>query len=297
MSKSNDTANKMHETDVEFISVLSNEDTLYTKNIKHATVPLITEELILYRSKCDIDDIPDVARGMTWTDPFYDVNDPNNSTTTKNNNDIIAAFDIDRTLYDRSTFAIMKWFFLIPMFCVVPISAIIFIFGGMLNVLYSFSLYLIYGVFLLTIYCTVDCQRHEKKARLKRTHIAISTRGIYIDEVDTPGSNNLMSRTRIKYDEITKCQVISEFNLIFRTMYYKVTVNTKFDFPIKNDKGDHIGFYPKHIIEGIPNQQKFVDIVEAMMERHAHCVTPLPAVVVNTAVEESNKTDMTSGLV
>ena len=297
MTKSSDIANNMYETDVEFLPVQSTDDT-HSNNIGCTTeVPVVADELILYRSKCHIDDIPELVRGMTWTDPFYDTNNPSNSNNT-HNNDIIAAFDIDRTLHDRSIFEICKWFFLIPMFCAVPISIIIYIFGGMLNVFLLFYFYLLYcGILLVPICLVLECHRYEKQARLKRTHIAIGTCGIYIDEVDTPGSNNLMIRTRIKYGEITKYQVISEFNLICRTIHYKVTVNTKFDFPIKNGKGDHIGFYPKHIIEGIPNQQKFVNIVEAMTERHAHCVTPLPVTVVNTAVEESNKLDMTSGLV
>ncbi len=40
----------------------------------------------VYRSICDPDEIPDVARDVTWNDPFY-----------KNDSNIIAAFDIDQS--------------------------------------------------------------------------------------------------------------------------------------------------------------------------------------------------------
>ena len=64
------------------------------------------DEIVSFQSKCHIDDIPVEARGWTWNDPFYDMNDPIN-------HDIIAVFDIDRTGYDKSTVDLFKWSFLI----------------------------------------------------------------------------------------------------------------------------------------------------------------------------------------
>ena len=76
-----------------------------------STVPVVAEELMLYRSKCHIDDIPEVARGTTWNDPFYEsIGSSSTGTTTE----IIAAFDINRTLYDRPTYEKLRWFILIP---------------------------------------------------------------------------------------------------------------------------------------------------------------------------------------
>ena len=68
------------------------------------------DEIVSFQSKCHIDDIPEEARGWTWSDPFYDTNDPRN-------HDIIAAFDIDRTIYDRWTICLCKWSILFFLVC------------------------------------------------------------------------------------------------------------------------------------------------------------------------------------
>ena len=244
-----------------------------------STVPVVAEELMLYRSKCHIDDIPEVARGMTWNDPFYESIDSSSTGTTT---EIIAAFDINRTLYDRPTYEIFRWFILIPMFAFAGLLPFLLIWGLVGEAFYSC---LIYGVCLLYAYILVDCHRQVSMVRINRTHIAVSTRGIYIDEVDAPGSHNLMSRTRILYDEIKKCQVISTYDCFNKTMNYKVTINTVDDHEVKDEKGVGTGrFIPKYTIEGLQKQQKFVDVVIAMKERHAHCV-PSPALNGEVVVE------------
>ena len=243
-----------------------------TNHMNGKAVPVEAEELRVYRSKCHVDDIPEIARGMTWYDPFYDAYHHNNCTSGTNVADIIVAFDLDRTLYDRTTYEHLKWFILTPVVCVVPTTLLIYFIGGMLNALCSFMIYAAYYFFLSIIYVGSEYVRREKKARLERTHIAISTRGIYIDEVDAPGSFNLMSRTRITYDEITMCRVMSEYSQFYRTMSYKITINTKYD----------VGGFPRYIVEVIPNQQEFVNIVDAMMERHTSRV-----VNASTTVKES----------
>ena len=45
---------------------------------------------------------------MSWSDSFYDTND------SRFNQDIIAAFDIDRTLHDRSLVKILIWYIWLP---------------------------------------------------------------------------------------------------------------------------------------------------------------------------------------
>lgn len=273
-----------YEADVEFVPpraigagtyiAVGTTDNTHTNTIDCNNAPVVAEELIVYRSKCHIDDIPDVARGLTWNDPFYDAVDHTGNTPTE----IIAAFDIDRTLYDRSTYDLFKWFILIPMYSLslLPLCLVWGIAGVFLY------WYFIYGVFLSLNYVVVDCKRHESRLRINCTHIAVSTRGIYIDEVDAPGSYNLMSRTRISYDEIKKCQVKSEYNCFNRTMNYKVTINTNDDREVKGEK--EVVFIPRYTIEGLQKQQKFVDIVNAMMERNARCVAS-PAL--NSEVVES----------
>ena len=125
----NNSTNNNYEPDVEFaptscttrsgtyVAIGTADDTHDTSSIHYSTShPVVAEELTVYRSKCHIDDIPEIARGLTWNDPFYDSIDQICTST-----DIIAAFDIDRTLFDRSTYDIFKWFILIPTFLFVYI--------------------------------------------------------------------------------------------------------------------------------------------------------------------------------
>ena len=278
MKANNNLNNHIHEPDVElsppqsngtYIAVGTTDDT-YTNAINCSTPPVVAEELMLYRSKCHIDDIPVVARGMTWNDPFYDVNDHTGSTPTE----IIAAFDIDRTLYDRPTFEIFSWFILILMLSFMWLPMLLL--PGTLGLFFITSL--IVGIVFACIYAAVDCQRCEKRSRMKCMHIAITTHGIYIDAVDVPGSYDLQHRNTIKYDEIVKCQVNSYFNYYDRSMTYQIVINTKDDFIIRNELGVvFFGPYPKYTIEGLRKQQKFVDIVNAMMKCNT-CDTKASAV-------------------
>ena len=129
---------------------------------------------------------------------------------------------------------------------------------------------LIYGICVLMFYGVEHYRRSEKQLRIQCMHIAIGTRGIYLDEVDTRGSKNLMNRTRIRYDEIKNCQVLSEYNPFHKKMNHKITINTTEDRAIISGAlGTIVGYVLKYTIEGIKNQQKFVDIVNAMLDRHS----------------------------
>ena len=111
----------------------------------------------------------------------------------------------------------------------------------------------------------------ELKRRISCLHIAVGTRGIYIDLVDSPGSLNLIDRTIITYDKIRKCEVVYVYNRSHGTMKQRIYIHTKDDF-------DCNGWCPYNKVvlmsgprcdmKGIKNPQKFVDIVNAMMERH-----------------------------
>jgi hypothetical protein len=52
-----------------------------------------TSEIVNTIMQQDSNDLPDIVRNMSWHDPFYE--------SSNNGNDIIMAFDIDRTKYDR----------------------------------------------------------------------------------------------------------------------------------------------------------------------------------------------------
>lgn len=208
----------------------------------------VDEELMLYRSKCPIDDMPDVARGMAWHDPFYEDGTDHCIAT-----EIIAVFDIDRTLYDRSTNDIFKFFYFVPVYCICLLP-VLFLSGTSGT---FFIAYCAVGIYYLIGYLVVDCYCRMMKLRIKCMHIAISTNGIYIDEVDAPESCNLACRNRIPYYEIKECRIVSSYNPVCQKMYYKLRVmTTRSDVEVA--------------IEGISNQRKFVEIVNVMMERERH---------------------------
>ena len=240
-----------------YVTVASDDTTTRNDNNNDTLSLVFAEECISYSSKCRMDDLPEEARGWTWSDPYYDMNDPSH-------HDIIAAFDIDRTLYDQSTFDMFKWYFLIllplvileiPLICYAARDP----FGAMSNIAPIIGFFgIVYCVFLFPFYIQMHFQRSEKKLRIQCMHIAIGTRGIYIDEVDSLGSKNFMNRTRITYDEIKKCQVRSEYNYFYRKMMYRTLVISTTD-----------RYFPIYTFEGIKNQQKFVDIVNAMLDRHS----------------------------
>ena len=156
---------------------------------------------------------------------------------------------------------------------------------------------LIYGICVLMFYGVEHYRRSEKQLRIQCMHIAIGTRGIYLDEVDTRGSKNLMNRTRIRYDEIKNCQVLSEYNPFHKKMNHKITINTTEDRAIISGAlGTIVGYVPKYTIEGIKKQQKFVDIVNAMLDRHSgtHPLSAAAAAATATDVESETVYDGTS---
>jgi hypothetical protein len=68
-----------------------------TSNDNHhnytGTYTAVRQPPTLYRTKCDLNTIPLVARNMTWTDSFYE-------NINYDTDEITAVFDIDRTVYE-----------------------------------------------------------------------------------------------------------------------------------------------------------------------------------------------------
>jgi hypothetical protein len=83
-----------------------------------------TMERSLFRSKCHPDDIPDVARDVTWYDSFYE-----------NDADVIAAFDMNHKMLDRNAMFCYCRMFGISIFCIVP-----FLFGILVHCLFGYFL-------------------------------------------------------------------------------------------------------------------------------------------------------------
>ena len=184
--------------------------------------------------------IPEIARNLTWRDSFYE--------GSVDRDDIIVAFDIDRTIYDVN--------FCHPglLFC----YAVTFIF-----VVFPMLLALIAGEanpFLFICEFVVACflfgleqDRRGNEIRLKQTHIAITPFGVYIDQVE---GLNLRMRKIVSYGKLKDCVTTQEYNSCLRTMRYNSHL-------ITNEKSKAV-----RTIEGVVKTQLFVDVVKAMMKHH-----------------------------
>jgi hypothetical protein len=240
---------------------------------------------LLYRSKCHPDDIPVVARNLTWEDPLYEESD--------STNEIIAAFDIDRTLYDRSTLKLFQWFILMPIASFVPLFiAWQIVFEEAVTFFIILAIYI--SIVTLSLFWWT-----ASKYRIERMHLAVGARGIHIDEVDVPDSNNLMCHTLIKFEDIEKCSVESEFNYFIGKIYYRVKVCRKNDdFTIVQGEKVFHSFTLPITTEGIRKQQKFVDVVNAMIERcnPDAAATTFPSIA-STLLESDDTFPVTNGFV
>jgi hypothetical protein len=179
----------------------------------------------LYRTKCDLNTIPLVARNMTWADSFYE-------NFNYDTDEIIAVFDIDWTVYDYKGGTQLLYVSLF-IFCT--------LFFGLL--------FLIVAIIIVLI---IENKRRSNMFRLQRTHIAITHNGIHLDEVDVPGSTNLMCHAFIKFSNVKQCNGITEYGWTEQSTSHKILLLTK-ELSTARD------------IVGIKQQQKFVDIVNAMM--------------------------------
>jgi hypothetical protein len=139
---------------------------------------------------------------------------------------------------------------------------------------WSWIFYLVYGNCAFLYYSTIfqmdSTEKMFKKLILNCAHTAISTRGIYIDEVDCANSHKLMRRTKIAFNEINTCQLKNNVDTDDRDI---IVVRLKDECRLTNEKGESYGTAPKHIIVGIKNPQAFVDVVNAIVERRDYVAT------------------------
>ena len=196
-------------------------------------------QTVKYHSTCPPRFIPEVARNMSWNDPFY-VND----------NEVIAVFDLHPNM---SCGRLLSW----PGFCcivfggllVLQLNSIIDISDDLSNTL-IWSWLIPVCVFIPMGRCLLRMERHRIRRGYK--HLAIARRGIYVDECAGESPNNLilMRRTIIKYDGIKECYATS---FLATYSYYDVAFKYK------------KGWFSHRRIHGHFETQKFVDIVNAMI--------------------------------
>ncbi len=225
------------------------------QNINGTGDTLTSTDGLLHSTTHESNDLPEIARNLSWHDTFYE--------SSKDKNDIIMAFDFDRYKYDQCLFPLPRFLAIVGVILLVtflsmsgngdddflPLAVIIFI--------------CIPAVFIWVLIC--DSEQRLNQFRVKRAHISLTRNGIYIDKVDSPGGHNLMMREVILYKRIQSCKVKRE-ETCHDEMY---SVEVKFP---KNEPTEHIA---QHVIRDIRQPQLFVDIVNAMVEKHTDLATDL----------------------
>jgi hypothetical protein len=220
----------------EITAVLNNateNPTLLT--IDDACDVLTTKDTSLQMLKDDPNELPYIARNLTWHDPFYE--------NSHDVDDIIMAFDIDRTKYDTFWLPFVLAIFVPINFTFYWIDEDDFV-GVVLFLIFLFSIPTCFA-------CISDCDQRSKQFKIKRLHVALTRTDIYVDLVDR---NNLMIRKSIPYHEVSKCVVEGEPSCWGDTM----------NFHIKLQK---TSLEPPFMIDGIATPQRFVDIVSAMIKK------------------------------
>jgi hypothetical protein len=219
-----------------------------------STYTVVRPPPTLYRTKCDLNTIPLVARNMTWSDSFYE-------NINYDTDEIVVVFDIDRTVFDYKVVTVVLYYWLIVL-C---------------NIYFGF-LFLLVSLFLLVgIISIIEIDRRSNMLRLQRTHIAITHNGMYIDEVDTPGSTNLTRRTFITFSDIQQCLSITEYSWTEGSITHKIVLLMQEPRTVR-------------YIVGLKQQQKFIDIVNAMMVNSSPSTETVTTVPVTVAVmgEQAN---------
>ena len=149
---------------------------------------------VLHTTNHDSNELPEIARNLSWDDPFYE--------SSNDRNDIIMAFDFDRQKYDQFLLPRVLGVVGIVLFLTVALQ------NGEVGDAFFIEFVLASGVIMWSLMSDLD--QRSKQFRVKRAHIALTRNGIYFDEVDRPGGHNLMMRKLITYKEIKKCEVKRE---------------------------------------------------------------------------------------
>ena len=178
----------------------------------------------------DPNELPYIARHTALRhDSFY-----NNSNDV---NDIVMAFDIDRTKYDNQMCVWDPKF--VCWFLIIMITFLLF--GVVHSMVFAYFWYLVHYF-----------HRRSKQLKVKRLHVALTRNDIYFDLADKPDSHNLMIRQIFPFNQIQDCVVEAESNCWDDTINYKVALQFK---------------EKKWIVDGIASPQRFVDVVNDMIKK------------------------------
>ena len=195
---------------------------------------------VIYRAKCDPIEIPRIAHNVTWYDPFYEKNGDMDT--------IIAAFDIDHKCFGWYAHSLAA-------FIVIATSLMEFTYFQM------FPVYIVVGYGIVSC-VAIEGDRRSKNYEIRRKHVAITRHGIYIDIVDDPIQQNLQIRKIIKFHDIQRAYTQQTYGFKrsendccpHEVIQYRIILKSK-------------RCCSNIILDGIVQQQKFIDIVNEMIDR------------------------------
>jgi hypothetical protein len=164
-------------------------------------------------------------------DPYFD-----------NDSTVIAAFSFDHEALDR----ILNH----GMVSLLVLAAVLLVSVSFPGILFSFL-----GLLYLALFMEVWKMR-SLRYLCRRSHIAIATKGIYVDEVSEPNSQVLVRRRVFKYDDYKHCYVVrSELNSCGGRVD-QVMLTNQMDVPVV-------------LVTGLLRSQLFANKVNAMIEQMA----------------------------
>jgi hypothetical protein len=199
--------------------------------------PLLIEE-----ATADVEDVPcptasavvltDALAVMNdWKDPFYE-----------NDASVIATFTFDYERFDRGLTRTGR---------ALGLTLLLILAILLLNPVALLAL-LMFPIWILLCCVALHFSDRFKQYRRRCLHIALTESGIYVDEVSEPGSRELMRRLHYKYTDIQKCEVVRMDSC--GTVTFQVV--------LFNLKGMRM-----LTIDGLIGAQRFVDLVNGMIER------------------------------
>jgi hypothetical protein len=203
------------------------------------------------KGKCNPDTLPDIARGLAWSDRFYE-----------ERKELLIAFDIDYEKLEHELVA--EWrakcagvYHSIGIVGLCCFLWLVVEFGlwFMALTMTPFLCYL-YAVSCDTVLQYVSSFKTKEMILLMRRHIAITKEGVCLDDSDELGSLNLVRRQVIKFDSIAKCCVkdVGWFRPSYRVWIY----------PEGTEPCN--AACSAYSIRGLVNGQEFADIVQAMVD-------------------------------
>jgi hypothetical protein len=181
---------------------------------------------------------------ISWNDPLYE-----------EDSDVIAVFDIDYKQIDRDqlTFSRIFSFYLL--------LAIYLLVVGKLNSLGIFVCFMV-GPW-------VACAVTQESFRQKRVHVAVTHRGIFLDEVAHSENLAIQRRQVVAYGNIERCYMQEVVGFFFQVRY-DVALVLKTRLP--NTTTTNAAAEQLITIHGLLKIQSFVDLIQAMMARSCEVV-------------------------